>query len=273
MLSCIFDTGSGHRYPVALADYHVGTSMAGRAVRAVIPERIRPSIRSLVARWSVWPPVGQVRFGSLRRTEPIAPIWPPRFGEPVDRVYIDRFFETEAASIRGDVLEVGGLRYTDRFGQEVSSRSVLHSPIGAGPNVTYASDLVDAPEIPSGHFDAVVLPQTLLFIYDVQAAVRTLHRILRPGGVVLATVPGITQTVPEDKDLWGQYWAFTDQSVARLFGDVFGPDQVTVRSHGNVKTTIALLHGLAIDDLSPNDFDIDDSHFPLILTVKATRRP
>ena len=153
----------------------------------------------------------------------------------------------------------------------MASRSVLHSPIGAGPNVTYASDLVDAPEIPSEHFDAVVLPQTLLFIYDVQAAGRTLHRVLRPGGVVLATVPGITQTVPEDKELWGQYWSFTDQSVARLFGDVFGPGQVTVRSHGNVKTAIALLHGLAIEDLSANDFETDDPHFPLILTVKATR--
>lgn len=256
---------------MGLAEQEMGASTAGRALRALIPQRARPALRSFVAQCSVWPPVGLVRFGSFRRTTPIAPIWPPRFGDPVDRVYIDRFFEAEAASIRGDVLEVGGLRYTDRFGQQISSRSVLHSPVGAGPEVTFASDLVDAPEIPSSRFDAVLLPQTLLFIYDVHAAVRTLHRILRPDGVVLVTVPGITQTVPDDKELWGQYWSFTDQSLERLFGDVFGPEQVTVEAHGNVKTTVALLHGLAITDLKAIDFDSNDPHFPLILTVKAVR--
>jgi len=216
--------------------------------------------------------VGFVRFGSLRRITPIAPIWPPRYKAAVDRVYIDGFLEREAMSIQGEVLEVGGLGYTNRFGGDrVTAGSVLHSPIGASPEVTYAADLVDAPEIPSEHFDCVILPQTLLFIYDLQPAVRTLHRILRPGGVVLATVPGITQTVPDDKERWGQYWSFTDQSLGRLFGDVFGPDRVTIESHGNVKTTIALLHGLAKEDLNARDFALDDPHYPLTLTVKAVR--
>jgi len=39
-----------------------------------------------------------------------------------------------------------------------------------------------------------VFTQTLHLIYDVRSAIRTLHRVLKPGGVLLATFPGISQT-------------------------------------------------------------------------------
>ena len=241
--------------------------------KTVVPDRWRSAIRSVAGRITVWPPVGLVRFGSLGRTTPIAPMWPARFGRPIDRWYIDRFLEAEAASIRGAVLEVGDLGYTNRFGGPgVTSRSILHSPIGAGPDVTYVADLADAPELPDQRFDCVILPQTLLFIYDVTDAVATLHRILRPGGVALVTVPGITHSVPSDKEQWGQYWSFTDDSLRRLFGDVFGPGNIEVTSRGNVLTATAFLHGLVVDDVRPRHFEIDDPAYPLILTVKAHRR-
>jgi SAM-dependent methyltransferase len=199
-------------------------------------------------------------------------MWPPRYGRPIDRHYIDGFLAAEAASIRGDVLEVGDLDYTNRFGgADVVSRSTLHAPAGAGPGATYVADLADAPELPDGAFDCIVLPQTLLFIYDVAAAVATLHRILRPGGVALVTVPGITQSVPDDKELWGQYWSFTDDSLHRLFGDVFGGENVEVTSRGNVAAAVAFLHGLVVDDLRPRHLEVDDPAYPLILTVKAHR--
>ena len=116
-----------------------------------------------------------------------------------------------------------------------------------------------------------MLPQTLLFIYDVNAAVASLHRALRPGGRVLVTVPGISQMVPQDREIWGQYWSFTVDSLGRLFGDVFGLENVEIESRGNVKTAVALLHGLSIDDLRSQDFEHDDPDYPVILTVVAVR--
>lgn len=241
-------------------------------VKAVVPVRLRDPLKSVPSRCRAWPPVGLVRFGSFHRLEPVAPIWPARFGLPVDRVYIEQFLERHGDDIGGEVLEVGGLEYTTRFGRgEITGRSILHSPIGAGPEVTFAADLADAPDLPSGRFDCVLLPQTLLFIYDVSAAVATLHRVLRPGGIALVTVPGITQIVPDDRAQWGQYWSFTDQSLLRLFGDAFGPDNVEIESRGNVKTTVALLHGLSVSDLKTSDYEHDDPNYPLILTVRARR--
>ena len=45
-------------------------------------------------------------------------------------------------------------------------------------------------------FDCIIFTQTLHFIYDVRLAIQTLHRILKPGGVLLATFPGISQIIP-----------------------------------------------------------------------------
>jgi len=200
-------------------------------------------------------------------------MWPPRFGRPIDRHYIDGFLQRESGAIAGEVLEVGDRSYTTRFGgSKVTNSSILHSPIGNSAGATYVADLVDAPEIPTARFDCVVLPQTLLFIYDVRAAVATLHRILRPGGVLLVTVPGLTQSVPDDKEMWGQYWSFTDDSLRRLFGDVFGATNVEIESHGNVLTAAAFLYGLVVEDLRTEDFSPDDPRYPLVLTVKATKR-
>ena len=242
------------------------------AGNGLVPERWRPAANDIARRLTAWPPVGLVRFGNLGRVSPIAPMSPPRYGRAIDRWYIDGFLEAESSWIRGDVLEVGDLGYTERFGgPDLASRSILQSPVGAGPDADYVADLADAPELPDQRFDCVVLPQTLLFIYDVGAAVATLRRILRPGGVALVTVPGISQSVPGDKEQWGQYWSFTDDSLSRLFGDEFGPEEVEITSRGNVLTAASFLYGLVVDDLRPHHFEVDDPAYPLILTVRARR--
>ena len=73
-------------------------------------------------------------------------------------------------------------------------------------------------------------------IFDLRAAMATCRRALKPSGLVLATVPGISQILPYDRKHWGDYWRFTDASAARLFGDTFGPANVTVETYGNALT-------------------------------------
>ena len=106
-----------------------------------------------------------------------------------------------------------------------------------------------ADSIPPETFDCIVLTQTLQFIYDVPSAVRHVHRILKPGGVLLATVPGISQVSEYDDRLWGDYWRFTRTSVVRLFDSVFPKDCVEIHAHGNALVAAAFLHGLATEEL------------------------
>ena len=51
------------------------------------------------------------------------------------------------------------------------------------PQATIAADLARGEAIPSDAFDCILCTQVLHCIYDCRAAVRTLYRILKPGGV------------------------------------------------------------------------------------------
>jgi SAM-dependent methyltransferase len=248
------------------------TAEQGRRVaRAVLPSRIRRWIRDIVRRDGS-PSPGGVRFGSFRRLTPISRQfgW-DRGGLPIDRYYIERFLERHARDIRGHVLEVRDDTYTRKFGQNrVSQVDVLHVTAD-NPKATIVADLTRAEEVPSDTFDCIVLTQVLPFIPDVSAAVRTIHRILRPGGVVLATMPGISQIIRYDMDRWGDYWRFTSLSARRVFDRGFPQGDIRVEAHGNVLAATAFLHGLSGRELRPDELDHRDPDYEVLITVRAVK--
>jgi SAM-dependent methyltransferase len=175
--------------------------------------------------------------------------------------------------IRGRVLEVQEAMYTQRFGDPARIEQIDVLDIDPkNPNATVVADLADAPGLASNAFDCVICTQTLLLIYDVQAAVSTLHRILKPGGTALVTVPGISQIChPYGAAAWDDHWRFTTASTRRLFGDVFPLDDVVVESYGNVLAAAAFLYGLAAQELSAAELDVHDPDYQLVVAVKARK--
>jgi len=69
--------------------------------------------------------------------------------------------------------------------------------------------------------------QTLPFIYNIHAVMRTLQRILNPGGVVLATVGGITQIQPK----WGNTANnhLLNTALMQLCSTLFGNSELSLR--------------------------------------------
>jgi SAM-dependent methyltransferase len=229
------------------------------------------SLRRWLIRYTRWPPVGGIDFGSLRRTDPISTHWGFDRGLPVDRYYIERFLAAHAADIRGRVLEVADNEYTRRFGGDrVTCSDILHDVEGS-PRATLVADLARADHVPSDTFDCIICTQTLQLIYHVQAAIETLHRILKPGGTLLATVPVITQISRADMDRSGDYWRFTSAAVKRLFTERFPGGSVTVESHGNVLASVAFLHGLAFEELNRSELDYTDPDYEMLVTVRAVK--
>lgn len=214
-------------------------------------------------------PVGGVDFGDFRRLEPISVDWGFDRGLPIDRFYVERFLGKHADDIRGHVLEVGDDTYTKRFGADrVEKIDVLN--LKEGPGTTIQADLSSAPHIPSDQFDCIVFTQTLQLVYDLHAAVATLHRVLRPGGVLLATFPGITHT--QDSNWYPYwYWNLTSGSANRLFSEVFPPEALTVEGHGNVLAAVAFLQGIAAEELRPEELDFRSPTFDVSITVRATK--
>ena len=223
---------------------------------------MRPTIRQLLPR-------RRVRLGSLRRTTPISEHWGADRGIPIDRYYIEQFLAQHSGDIGGRTLEVKESRYIKRFGTGVSRVDVIDIDPD-NPAATIVADLARADHVPSESFDCFVLTQTLQFIYAVEAAVREAHRFLRPGGVLLATVPAVSR-IDRHAGLEGDFWRFTPASCAGLFGGVFGAEGIEVTAYGNVLASIGFLAGLAREDLRDGELDQRDAFFPVIVGVRAVK--
>lgn len=228
--------------------------------------------RRRLSRYASWPPVGWVRWGSLGRLRPISPDWGMERGSPIDRYYIERFLAQQQADIQGKVLEIGSPRYTHQFGGEQVRESVVLHVAEQREQVTIIGDLTDGENIPSDTFDCVILTQTLNAIFDVAAALRTVYRILKPGGVALITVPGISKISRYDMDRWGYYWSFTTRSMAKLLAAAgFSQERLHIQAYGNVLVAIAFLHGLAHQELRPKQLNHVDPDYELLITVRAQK--
>ena len=251
--------------------YRIAVKWAKVIVKKVLPESTRRWIREQQQRPRRRPPVGWVRFGSLRRLQPIAAEFGAGWGQCIDRYYIEGFLARYTSDIHGHVLEIKDNVYTLKFGGDrVLHSDVLHVKPGY-PRATIIADLTCADHIPSEVFDCIIFTQTLQFIYDVRATIRTLYRILKPGGVLLATFHGISKIARYDMEHWGEYWRFTSLSGFKLFTEVFPETCVAVQAYGNVLTAIAYLCGLVSEELRRDELDYCDPDYELLIGVRAKK--
>lgn len=213
-----------------------------------------------------------MRFGSLRRVTPISDTFGYDRGLPIDRYYIERFLQEHSGTIRGRVLEVGDSTYTSRFGSDAAvERADILDVRADNPRATIVGDLTEPDRFSADAFDCVICTQTLPYIYDVHSAVRTLHRILRPGGTVLATVTSVSRVWTKGDRLYGDYWRFTSRSSRLLFEQVFDSEQIAVASYGNVLAAASFLYGLATSELRRDELDYNDPDIPLLIGIKARK--
>jgi hypothetical protein len=105
-----------------------------------------------------------------------------------------------------------------------------------------------------------------------RAVVSECHRMLRPGGVLLVTLPSASRVCLEYGEA-GDFWRVTEAGARSLFSDSFAFDDMTVRSHGNVLANAAFLYGLGQHELTQAQLEPSDPYFPLLITVRAVKRP
>ena len=204
----------------------------------------------------------------LRRTSPVSSDFGFDRGTPVDRYYIEKFLGDNRADIHGRVLEITDSSYSRRFGSGVTQYDVLDLD-SSNREATIIADLSKPDGIPSEAFDCFILCQTIQYIFDIRAAVESAYRMLRPNGVLLVTAPFVSRVLT---DFESDFWRFTPTLSARLFGDVFGTENVTVKSYGNVLTCCAFLQGMAHEELSETKLSKNDDLFPLVIAVRAVKR-
>jgi hypothetical protein len=236
----------------------------------------------------------KVDWNDNTRIEPVSRIFGIDRGQPVDRYYIEKYLNHHREMIRGQILEVGEERYSRQFADQpgsclfetihfgerekprVSGGDTISKSTGVkdqAGSTSFTGDLTDTATLPAGRYDCFICTQTYNFIFDVQKAIAGACHLLKEGGVVLATVAGISQVSRYDMDRWGDYWRFTGRSALQLFETEFGKGQVEVVTYGNVLAAKAFLDGLATGDLPDLALlDEPDPDYPVIIGIRAIKR-
>lgn len=216
------------------------------------------------------PAIGQVDFGDFAHPYPVSEDFGWDRGTPADRYYIESFLARHASDIAGRVLEIGDDAYSRRFGGDrILQQDILHVD-ARNPRATIFGDISMQDVLPRSAFDAIILTQTLHLIYDMAAALANLYEALQPGGVLLVTVPGISQI---DRGEWGAawYWSLTPAAVSRLLDQSCPGASVQVEQHGNVYAATAFLQGVAVEELDRRNMDHRDSAYPVIVTARVVK--
>lgn len=226
--------------------------------------------RSVLRRLDVTPGAGGLRLGDLRRVTPVSQWFGYDRGTPLDRVYIEGFLARHGDDIRGRVLEIGDNAYTVRFGaSRVTKSDVLHVAAG-NPKATLIGDLSEGTGLPDAAFDCIIVTQTLHLIFDIRRAVAALYGMLAPGGVLLASVPGVSSV---DRGEWGPswHWSLTPLSLRRMLEERFDASDIEVECRGNVLTAAAFLYGMAAEELTEAEIAADDPRYPVIVAARARK--
>jgi SAM-dependent methyltransferase len=202
------------------------------------------------------------------RVQPLSGLWGFDRGLPIHRHYLERFLQEFSADIRGYCLEFELDYYTSRFGgTRVSRVDVLHLD-ASNRRATIVADLTKPNDIPSDLFDCIICTHVLHIIYDFEKAVSELHRILKPGGILLVAVPSVSMYGQET----GELWRFVPNGLRMVLATVFGIDHVIVRGYGNSLVAAAELRGLVAHELTQTELDTHDPRFPVEVCARAVKR-
>ena len=180
-------------------------------------EQFGRRIRAIYHRFKKQVPVLRLRLGV--GTAAFADNWFER-GLPVHRYYLEGFLTLHAVDIRGHCLEFQEDTYMSRLGGDrVTRLDIVHK---AGDkesrHATLIADLTKPNALPGNTFDCIVCTYVLHLVYDFQRFTSELHRLLRPGGVLLIAVPHITICYPQ----YGEFWRFTVEGLRRVLAQKFG---------------------------------------------------
>ena len=119
--------------------------------------------------------------------------------EPIStlRQEVLQYFEDEGEQVTGSILHVGSGPDTFSYGQYFPNAKRYRclnkwGGLGGGnfPNIDIHADVQNMPEVPDDSEDMIIATFFLFQVEDVEGAFREFYRVLRHGGVFVATFTG-----------------------------------------------------------------------------------
>ena len=127
--------------------------------------------------------------------------------------------------------------------------------------------MVRSDVVPSERYDCFLLPNTAQHLRDLEPALRHALRVVKPGGVVLASAAGFLPLIPDGPD----YWRVTPDGWRIVAARVWPACDTAVESRGNCLSAIAALHGLAAEELNSSELDASDRRYPVLITIRCIK--
>jgi very-short-patch-repair endonuclease len=207
------------------------------------------------------------RWGNLRRLAPFSTRYGFDRGTPVDRYYLDRFLDRHRSLITGLVLEIQTDGHARRYGRDLERVDTVD--ISGEFRPTHQCDLASSGLVlPSERYDCFLLPNTLQHLRDIEGSLHHALRVIRPGGVILASAAGFVPLTGDAPD----YWRMSALGWTEMLERVWKGCEVRVESHGNCLAAVAALLGLAVEELRSDELDVHDPRYPVLTTVRC-RKP
>lgn len=239
-------------------------------IKSLLPDSVLKILHQTGLYKKYTPPPGKIKAGDFNRIKPFSADFGFDRGGAIDRFYIEQFLSENNHYVQGNVLEIGDNEYTLKYGGDKVLRSDILHIDSRNTKATYIGDITEVPQIPSGQFDCIIFTQTLHLIYDFKSALKTCYRILKPGGCLLLTVPGISHI---DQGEWKDYWlwSFTDTSIKRLMTETFDGAVVQVNTHGNVYVAAAFLYGMGLPEFRKDFLVQHDPSYQVVISATAVK--
>ena len=167
--------------------------------------------------------------------------------------------------MRGTVLAYHDARYATRYGRHRLRRCDVLDADATNPLANVVADLRRAPQLAADCYDCVLLPHVLQLLDEPAAALAECARVLKPGGVLLASVPAAGRV--EAGAPRADHWRFSADGFAELLAAAFGAANVEVEGHGGTEATLAFLAGLAAEEVDGERFAGGAEEAPLVIAA------
>lgn len=203
----------------------------------------------------------------------ILPIGAPWGREAIERVEIDHWLTKVANGTKGPTcLEWRTILYAHRFfprcsilyeflfDSNTSKWSIDHK------NKKIVGDVSFMKHVSSDVFDTIIATQVFEHVKRPEEAIKELHRILKPGGHLIWTVPSfsVLHGAPFD------FYRYTGPGVKHLF-DIAGFKIHDMAHAGDLFFTLTALMGYGPGDLLAEDFGKSDELFATQIHVHAIK--
>jgi len=227
-------------------------------------EKFSNLVYKLEQRGFLSPAVGSIDWGDLKKPVPICQICGFTRGTPIDRYYLSKFITEIRPQVVGKILEIGGTPKDKDFYDLNAGTSYQILNLEASPGVDIVGDVHEPSIIDAESFDSIILFNVLEHCYAPWIAVENIYKWLKPGGKCFAMVPSAVRIHTTPKD----YWRPLPDAFAWMFRN-FSQQKLYV--YGNTTTVIASYHGIAVEELTPDELDAFHPDYPVATCIVAEK--